>query len=200
MVGSKNSTSSGRTADGTSGARKERTDVWATAFGAAVVLVFGVISVQQEIGGGGVPSVVAPLAGEHAMSGGRAIDPAALSPVTNWFLWSAFVIDVVLISAVIALVAVLSVQCLKGRFFTDGTIRLLTATSWVLLAYLIVPFIPRVAGNGMAQSDLGLSDLDVNVTDWQHFALTYILLMLISLITVAFRRARVMREDQEGLV
>lgn len=195
-----NDKSTERTAAGTEGTKKERVDVSATAFGAAVALVIVVISVLQAISAGGVPSAIAPLAGEHALSGGRAIDPAVLSPATTWLLWGVFVVDVVLISTVVALVAVLSVQCLKGRFFTPGTTRLLTATSWVLLAYLVIPFIPGAAGNNMAKADLGLSDLDMDVSDWQHFVLTYVLLMLISLITVAFRRAMVMREDQEGLV
>ncbi|WP_216694773.1 hypothetical protein [Dietzia psychralcaliphila] len=200
MFGSSTTTSSGPTAAGQTDDRKERTDVSATAFGAIVGFLIVAVSVWQRVGAGGVPSAIAPLAGDHAMGGGRTIDSAALSPTATWLLWGVLAIDVVLISAVIGLVAVLSVQCLKGRFFTDGTIRLLTATSWVLLAYLVVPVIPRAIGTTMARDDLGLTDLQVDATDWEHFVLTYVLLMLISLITVAFRRAKVMREDQEGLV
>ncbi|MBB1030966.1 hypothetical protein G6027_08700 [Dietzia sp. SLG310A2-38A2] len=193
-------TPSGPGASGQPGDKKERTDVSATAFGAIVGFLIVAVSVWQRIAAGGVPSSIAPLAGENAMAGGRTIDAAALSPAATWLLWGVFALDVVLISVVIGLVAVLSVQCLKGRFFTSGTIRLLTATSWVLLVYLVAPVIPRAIGTNMARDDLGLSDLEADGTEWEHFVLTYVLLMLISLITVAFRRAKAMREDQEGLV
>lgn len=180
--------------------RGERLDFAATVFGCAVAVVFVIVHVVGVLGAGGVPSEAAAVAGPAAVAGGTALDMGPLAPVTLALLWSAFVLEIVLVVAVIALVAVVAWRCVKGSVFTPVTVRLVGASAWVLVAYLLVPPILAKLGGNLALRDLARTHLDVPGMDLLRFAVVYLFTMVLSLTWVAFRRGTVLRQDQEGLI
>lgn len=180
--------------------RRERWDFLATMFGCAVAVVLVAIHVLDVLRAGGVPSGAGLVAGDAAVTDGRAIDPARLAPETVGMLWSAFALEVVLVLVVIGLVAAVTRRCLRGDVFTPLTVRLVGAASWVLMAYLVVvPILSRLGGN-LALRDLERTDADVPGMDLLRFTVIYLFVMTLSLAWVAFRRGTLLREDQDGLV
>ncbi len=180
--------------------RKERTDFAATVFGCAVAVVLVVIHVTGVLRAGGVPSNAAAVAGQAAVADGAAIDSARLAPETLGMLWSAFALEIILVLAVIGLIAVVAWRCVRGAVFTPLTVRLVGASSWVLVAYLLVPPILAKLGGNLALRDLERTQVNVPGMDLLRFAVVYLFTMVLSLAWVAFRRGTVMREEQEGLV
>lgn len=180
--------------------RRERWDVGATVFGGVVALALVAVHVVGTLAAGGVPSVVGRIAGPAAVAEGAAVSADALSPVTAGFLWGAFAAEVAALAALAVLVVVIAVRCLRGRFFDAGTVRLLWATSWVALGYLLVVSLVVTLGTNLALRDLDLAWRDLDAMDWRWFVLLYLFMMFVSLMAVAFRRAAAMSRDQEGLI
>lgn len=180
--------------------RRDRTDFVATVFGCAVAVVLVLVHVTGVLRAGGVPSEAAAVAGPAAVANGSALDMASLASVTLAVLWSAFALEIILVVAVIALIAVVAWRCVRGAVFTPLTVRLVGASAWVLVAYLLVPPILAKLGGNLALRDLARTQLDVPGMDLLRFAVVYLFTMVLSLTWVAFRRGTVLRQDQDGLI
>lgn len=89
---------------------------------------------------------------------------------------------------------------LRGDFFTLGSYRWVAAMTWALLFYMLVPGFVGMLGGNMVLRDLNLHWMSISAIDTQDFIVMYVLVMTMSLVSVAVRRASVLERDSEGLV
>lgn len=89
---------------------------------------------------------------------------------------------------------------LRGDFFTLGSYRWVSAMCWALIFYMFVPGFVGMLGGNMVLRDLNLHWMSIPAIDTQDFIVMYVLVMTLSLVGVAIRRASVLERDTEGLV
>lgn len=183
-------------------AAKERRDIYATVFALGLGLLLLVNYAIRPLMGAqdGVPGKVARIAGNASVDNGRAVARELISDGAANLLWSAHWTSVALLLLVLVSAAVLCRNFLRGDFFTLSSYRWVTAMSWLLLAYLFVPGFLGMLGGNMVLRDVGLRWLSVPAVDINDFIVMYVLVMTLSLVAVAIRRAATLERDTEGLV
>lgn len=181
--------------------RRERTDIYATVFalGLAVFLLLG-YALRPLIGGEGVPAKVARVADRASVDNGRAVARELISDGAASFLWAAHWLGVAALVVVVLCGAGLARNFLRGDFFTLGSYRWVSAMCWALIFYMFVPGFVGMLGGNMVLRDLNLHWMSIPAIDTQDFIVMYVLVMTLSLVGVAIRRASVLERDTEGLV
>ena len=181
--------------------RRERTDIYATVFalGLALFLLLG-NALRPVIGADGVPGKVARVAGDASVDNGRAVARELISDGAASFLWASHWLAVAALLAVVLCGAGLARNFLLGDFFTLGSFRWVSAMCWALIFYMFVPGFVGMLGGNMVLRDLGLHWVSIPAIEWSDFIVMYVLVMTLSLISVAIRRASVLERDTEGLV
>ena len=116
------------------------------------------------------------------------------------FLWTAHWLAVAALLVVVLCGAGLARNFLLGDFFTLGSYRWVAAMCWTLIFYMFVPGFVGMLGGNMVLRDLGLHWLTIPAIDTNDFIVMYVLVMTLSLVGVAIRRASVLERDTEGLV
>ncbi|MFC3850456.1 hypothetical protein ACFORJ_09820 [Corynebacterium hansenii] len=181
--------------------RRERIDIYAT--GAALALALLLLlnhALRPLLDGEGVPAKVARIAGDAAVDEGRAVSREAISDGAANFLWAAHWIGAAALLVVVLCAAGLTRNFLRGDFFTLGSYRWVSALCWALIFYLLVPGFVGMLGGNMVLRDLGRDWLSIPAIDTSDFIVMYVLVMTLSLVAVAIRRASVLERDTEGLV
>ena len=181
--------------------RGDRRDIYATAFalGAALLLLLG-YALHPFTRGEGVPGKVGRVAGDAAVDNGRAVARDLISDGAANFLWTAHWLAVAALLVVVLCGAGLTRNFLRGDFFTLGSYRWVAAMSWALLFYMFVPGFVGMLGGNMVLRDLGRPWVSIPALDTNDFIVLYVLVMTLSLVGVAIRRASVLERDTEGLV
>ncbi|SQB95934.1 hypothetical protein [Corynebacterium xerosis] len=181
--------------------RRERTDIYATIFalGLALFLLLG-YALRPVIGADGVPGKVARVAGDASVDNGRAVARELISDGAASFLWASHWLAVAALLVVVLCGAGLARNFLLGDFFTLGSFRWVSAMCWALFFYMFVPGFVGMLGGNMVLRDLGLHWVSIPAIEWSDFIVMYVLVMTLSLIGVAIRRASVLERDTEGLV
>ena len=181
--------------------RRERTDIYATVFalGLALFLLLG-YALRPVIGADGVPGKVARVAGDASVDNGRAVARELISDGAASFLWASHWLAVAALLVVVLCGAGLARNFLLGDFFTLGSFRWVSAMCWALFFYMFVPGFVGMLGGNMVLRDLGLHWVSIPAIEWSDFIVMYVLVMTLSLIGVAIRRASVLERDTEGLV
>lgn len=181
--------------------RRERTDIYATIFalGLALFLLLG-YALRPVIGADGVPGKVARVAGDASVDNGRAVARELISDGAASFLWASHWLAVAALLVVVLCGAGLARNFLLGDFFTLGSFRWVSAMCWALIFYMFVPGFVGMLGGNMVLRDLGLHWVSIPAIEWSDFIVMYVLVMTLSLIGVAIRRASVLERDTEGLV
>lgn len=181
--------------------RRERLDIYATVFalGLALFLLLG-YAMRPFIGGDGVPGKVARVAGDASVDNGRAVARELISDGAANFLWTAHWLAVAALLVVVLCGAGLARNFLLGDFFTLGSYRWVAAMCWTLIFYMFVPGFVGMLGGNMVLRDLGLHWVTIPAIDTNDFIVMYVLVMTLSLVGVAIRRASVLERDTEGLV
>ncbi|WP_295628074.1 hypothetical protein [uncultured Corynebacterium sp.] len=182
--------------------KKDRFDIYATAFALVIglALLVGYAFRPFTSAQGGVPGKVARVAPDASVDNGRAVARELISDGAAGFLWTSHWLSVALLFAILVCAAGLCRNFLRGDFFTLGSYRWIMALSWVLFAYLFVPGFVGMLGGNMVLRDLGLHWVSIPAIDSQDFIVMYVLVMALSLVGVAIRRAAVLERDTEGLV
>ena len=181
--------------------RGDRRDIYATAFalGLALLLLLG-YALRPFTRGEGVPGKVGRVAGDAAVDNGRAVARDLISDGAANFLWTAHWLSVAALLVVVVCGAGLTRNFLRGDFFTLGSYRWVAAMSWALFFYMFVPGFVGMLGGNMVLRDLGRSWMSIPALDTNDFIVLYVLVMTLSLVGVAIRRASVLERDTEGLV
>ncbi len=181
--------------------RGDRRDIYATAFalGVALLLLLG-YALRPFTSGEGVPGKVGRVAGDAAVDNGRAVARDLISDGAANFLWTAHWLAVATLLVVVLCGAGLTRNFLRGDFFTLGSYRWVAAMSWALLFYMLVPGFVGMLGGNMVLRDLGRPWVSIPALDTNDFIVLYVLVMTLSLVGVAIRRASVLERDTEGLV
>ena len=181
--------------------RRERTDIYATVFalGLALFLLLG-NALRPVIGADGVPGKVARVAGDASVDNGRAVARELISDGAASFLWASHWLAVAALLVVVLCGAGLARNFLLGDFFTLGSFRWVSAMCWALFFYMFVPGFVGMLGGNMVLRDLGLHWVSIPAIEWSDFIVMYVLVMTLSLVGVAIRRASVLERDTEGLV
>ena len=181
--------------------RRERTDIYATIFalGLALFLLLG-YALRPVIGADGVPGKVARVAGDASVDNGRAVARELISDGAASFLWASHWLAVAALLVVVLCGAGLARNFLLGDFFTLGSFRWVSAMCWALFFYMFVPGFVGMLGGNMVLRDLGLHWVSIPAIEWSDFIVMYVLVMTLSLVGVAIRRASVLERDTEGLV
>ena len=181
--------------------RRERTDIYATIFalGLALFLLLG-YALRPVIGADGVPGKVARVAGDASVDNGRAVARELISDGAASFLWASHWLAVAALLVVVLCGAGLARNFLLGDFFTLGSFRWVSAMCWALIFYMFVPGFVGMLGGNMVLRDLNLQWMSIPAIDTQDFIVMYVLVMTLSLVGVAIRRASVLERDTEGLV
>ncbi len=181
--------------------RRERTDIYATVFalGLALFLLLG-NALRPVIGADGVPGKVARVAGDASVDNGRAVARELISDGAASFLWASHWLAVAALLVVVLCGAGLARNFLLGDFFTLGSFRWVSAMCWALIFYMFVPGFVGMLGGNMVLRDLGLHWVSIPAIEWSDFIVMYVLVMTLSLVGVAIRRASVLERDTEGLV
>ena len=181
--------------------RRERTDIYATVFalGLALFLLLG-NALRPAIGADGVPGKVARVAGDASVDNGRAVARELISDGAASFLWASHWLAVAALLVVVLCGAGLARNFLLGDFFTLGSFRWVSAMCWALIFYMFVPGFVGMLGGNMVLRDLGLHWVSIPAIEWSDFIVMYVLVMTLSLVGVAIRRASVLERDTEGLV
>ena len=181
--------------------RGDRRDIYATAFalGLALLLLLG-YALRPFTRGEGVPGKVGRVAGDAAVDNGRAVARDLISDGAANLLWTAHWLAVAALLVVVLCGAGLTRNFLRGDFFTLGSYRWVAAMSWALLFYMFVPGFVGMLGGNMVLRDLGRPWMSIPALDTNDFIVLYVLVMTLSLVGVAIRRASVLERDTEGLV
>ena len=181
--------------------RGDRRDIYATAFalGVALLLLLG-YALHPFTRGEGVPGKVGRVAGDAAVDNGRAVARDLISDGAANFLWTAHWLSVAALLVGVLCGAGLTRNFLRGDFFTLGSYRWVAAMSWALLFYMFVPGFVGMLGGNMVLRDLGRPWVSIPALDTNDFIVLYVLVMTLSLVGVAIRRASVLERDTEGLV
>lgn len=182
--------------------RSERTDIYATVFGLGLALLLLLkYALHPLIGGDGVPAKVARVvSGASSVDNGRAVARELISDGAANYLWAAHWLAVAALLVVVLCGAGLARNFLRGDFFTLGSYRWLAAMCWALLFYIVVPGFVGTIGGNMVLRDLGQHSTSIPAIDVQDYVVMWVLLMVLSMIGVAIRRASVLERDTEGLV
>ena len=148
----------------------------------------------------GVPAKVARVADRASVDNGRAVARELISDGAASFLWAAHWLGVAALVVVVLCGAGLARNFLRGDFFTLGSYRWVSAMCWALIFYMFVPGFVGMLGGNMVLRDLNLHWMSIPAIDTQDFIVMYVLVMTLSLVGVAIRRASVLERDTEGLV
>lgn len=89
---------------------------------------------------------------------------------------------------------------IKGNFFTPTNVRLLKISSWAALAHLLGQFFEGMGNNWVSATEGIDQNILPNGIDDPGLIPMYILLMVLSMMSIALGRAVKMQEDQEGLI
>lgn len=106
------------------------------------------------------------------------------------------------ISSVTMCVALLKAthSFIKGDFFTSTNVRLLKVSSGAGIAYIVGQFIEGMGNNWVSATEGIDNNTLPNGIDDPGFIPMYILMMVLSMMSIALSRAVKMQEDQEGLI
>ncbi|MFD5868776.1 hypothetical protein ACFWGD_09230 [Corynebacterium sp. NPDC060344] len=181
--------------------KKERTDIYATVFALALALLLLIgWALRPVIGGDGVPAKVARIAQDASVDNGRAVARELISDGAASFLWAAHWVAFASLLFVVLCGAGLARNFLRGDFFTLGSYRWVSAMCWGLIFYMFVPGFIGMLGGNMVLRDLNLHWMSIPAIDTKDFIVMYVLVMTLSLVGVAIRRASTLERDTEGLV
>lgn len=182
-------------------ARKERLDIYGTVF-ALVLALFLLLryALGPFLDVGGVPGNVARVAGDAAVDNGRAVSRGLISDGAANLLWGAHWLAAVSLLLAVLCSAALARNFLRGDFFTLGSYRWVTVMAWVLIFYMFVPGFLGMLGGNLVLRDLGEPWKNIPAMDTNDFIVMYVVVMTLSLVGVAIRRASVLERDTEGLV
>lgn len=197
--------------------RKERSDILATltvaGVVAATVIVTAVVRWLETFTVDGI-SMPVPFAGVPAdFSPAEGLPPATVrvtegdvvadgvNALSTFSAAASIVVGTAAWLAVIALISLLAVRFLRGRFFDPSNPRLLDAAAWTMLGgALAVLLLDTFARNGvLAAAGLG----DFSPSSWSvtaSFIPIWMAAMVLGLISVAFRRGIRLQRETEGLV
>ncbi len=134
----------------------------------------------------------------HATTALVATEPAPDWAVTT--LRAAQAVEWVIGALVLVLLTVCVVRMVRGEVFTHSTARVATWAGWMLLGFVLVPLVLRLAASGevlyAAGTDEGF-DLRLASADFWYL---YVGMMTLSFFALVLRRGSQLQEDQEGLI
>lgn len=180
--------------------KKERRDMNASIFGAAIALIVAIIELRNPVLNQRFESDLGLLLPPGISTTGD-IPFAVMNTGAMVLFWLALALKYICILS-IAVAIILTVRSYtRGEFFTHKTARMVSVMVWATLLYMIGPFLQRMGENWVAA--------DLNLDIWfdrsgsmlgSHFEIWYVLLMVVSMVGVMMHRAARMQEDQEGLI
>lgn len=178
--------------------KKEHRDILSGIFGGVFAIIIVFLYVQVPLFDQSVKHPLALMLGDKAPDGTIPFDIMS-TPVLTMFIIGLAIEAIVIVALALLLIQVVRIYA-RGDFFTKRSATLVGIMSWVSLAYFLGPFIEHMAANMLA-SDLGIDRwFDISTTTDLSFGVWYLLLIILSMMSVMVRRAARMQEDQEGLI